>query len=58
MKVEFYLSIGLAGADRTDIVELPDSYSDEDIEDEYQEWKGGYMDTCWNKLESIKNKDV
>lgn len=51
MKVEFYLSIGLAGADRTDIVELPDNYSDEDIEDEYQEWKGGYMDSYWNKLD-------
>lgn len=35
MKVEFHLSIGLAGASRRDIVEVPDDYSDEDIEEEY-----------------------
>lgn len=50
MRVEFYLSIGLAGATRTDIVEIPDHCSEADIEEEYQTWKNDYTEGYWNKI--------
>lgn len=55
MRVKFYLSIGLAGATRTDIVEVPDNFSEEDIEEEYQIWKNDYIEACWDILEEVKN---
>ncbi|MGP5203675.1 DUF7167 family protein [Psychrobacter aquimaris] len=53
MRVKFYLSIGLAGATRTDIVEMPDDSSENDIEEEYQTWKNDYIEGYWDKISEV-----
>lgn len=55
MKVEFHLSIGLAGASRSEIVEVPDDFLEEDIEEEYQDWKNNYIEGYWTILDEVKN---
>ena len=55
MKVKFYLSIGV-GEGQEEIVDLPDDYIDDEIEDEFLEWRAGYIDGCWIKLgEELNN---
>ena len=49
MKVKFYLAIG-NGEGQEEIVDLPDNYTDEDIEEDFLEWRAGYLDSCWEKL--------
>lgn len=56
MKVEFFLSIGLAGASRSEFVELPDNYSGADIEEEYQAWKNDYVEGYWNKISEVADE--
>ena len=53
MKVKFFLSIGLAGANRSDVVTLPDDYSEDDIEEEYQTWKNDDVEGYWDKLSEV-----
>ena len=50
MQVKFYVSVG-TGEGQEEIVELPDGYTDEEIEEDFLEWRAGYVDSCWIKLE-------
>lgn len=50
MKVEFTLGTGFANAVHKEIVDLPDDYSEEDIEDIYQEWANNFLDKSWSIL--------
>lgn len=56
MKVEFHLSIGLAGANQSEIVEVPNDFSEDDIEEEYQEWKNGFIEAYWKILDGVKDE--
>lgn len=46
-KVEFSLSIGLAECKRTEIVEYYHEATDEEIEEDYMEWRNNYLDGGW-----------
>ena len=37
MEVKFYVSVGI-GEGREEILELPDDYTDDEIEDDFLEW--------------------
>ena len=50
MKVKFYVSVGV-GEGQEEIVDLPDDFTDDEIEDEFLEWRAGYLDSCWIKLD-------
>ena len=51
MKVKFKFGTGYAGADHEDIAELPDDYTDEQIEAEWKEWVWNNVDGYWKKFE-------
>lgn len=57
MKVEFYLGTGLVGGERTEVIELPDDYTEDDIEAEYQEWVHNFLDKSWHILEGDNDVD-
>lgn len=50
MQVKFYMSVGISEG-QEEIVELPDDYSDDEIEEDFLEWRAGYIDSCWVKLD-------
>ncbi len=50
MKVKFYLSVGV-GEGQEEIVDLPDDFTEGEIEDDFLEWRAGYLDSCWIKLD-------
>ena len=50
MLVKFYVSVGI-GEGQEEIVELPDYYTVDDIEADFLEWRDGYVDSCWIKLD-------
>jgi len=56
MKVKFYLSIGYQDAIQEDVVELEDGSTDEQIEEEYQEWKNDLIDGYWKKEKTAKEE--
>ena len=51
MKFRFSLSIGIAGAIQEEIVDIPDDWAEEDIEEEYQLWSINYLDGGWKEME-------
>lgn len=53
MKVEFILDTGFAGATHKELVELPNDYTEDDIEEMYQEWANNFLDKSWYILEDI-----
>ena len=53
MQVKFYVSVGI-GEGQEEIVELPDDYIDDETEYEFLEWRAGYLDSCWIKLDGGK----
>ena len=53
MKVEFILGTGFAGATHKELVDLPDDYAEDDIEDMYQEWANSFLDKSCHILEEI-----
>lgn len=57
MKVEFYLGTGLVGGERTEVIEIPDDYTEYDVEAEYQEWVNNFLDKSWYILEDNNNVD-
>lgn len=58
MEVKFYVSVGI-GEGQEEIVELPDDYTNDDIEEEFLEWRAGYVDSCWIKLdEDVNNESI
>ena len=57
MKVEFILGTGFANAIHKEIVDLPDDYSGEDIEDIYQEWANEFLDKSWSILGDDDERD-
>ncbi|MDF2563724.1 MAG: hypothetical protein K0Q53_119 [Massilibacillus sp.] len=50
-KYKFYASTGYVGAEREDIVELPDDYTEEDIQEEFDAWLGNNVELTWYKME-------
>ena len=44
------MSVGI-GEGQEEIVELPDNYTDDEIEDDFLEWRAGYVDSYWIKLD-------
>ena len=50
-KIHFYLGIGINNADREEVVEFEDNATDEEIGDEYEDWKNNYIDASWWKEE-------
>lgn len=57
MKDEFLLGTGFAGATHKEIVEVSDDYSEDDIEEMYQEWANNFLDKCWIILEKPDERD-
>ena len=58
MQVKFYVSIGI-GEGQEEIVELPDDYTNDDIEEEFLEWRAGYVDGYLIKLgDGLNNSDL
>lgn len=53
MKVEFILGTGFAGAIHKELVDLPNDYTEDDIEEIYQEWANNFLDKSWSILEDI-----
>jgi hypothetical protein len=51
MKVKFHLTIGFAGADHEDEVELPDEFTDEQIEEELRDWAHNYIEYSFEKIQ-------
>lgn len=51
MKIEYTLSIGFSNAKHKETVELPDEYTDDEIEADYDGWCQNYLDGGWVKLE-------
>lgn len=50
--VEFFIGIG-EGMVR-EIYEFPTSFTDDDIEEEFQEWRAGKIDAGFNKIQQEK----
>lgn len=50
MKVRYHLEIG-NGEGQYEVVELPDNFTEEDIEEDFLEWRAGYLDSCWEILD-------
>lgn len=50
-KVKFYLSIGFQDASYEEIIEFEDDITREEIEEEFQDWKNGYIDMGWHDME-------
>ncbi len=46
-KFEFVLETGFAGAVHRDIIELPMELTEEEIEEEYKDWKNDKIDGYW-----------
>ena len=46
-KYQFYLGIGFAGVGHTEIVEVPDDITEEDLKNYFQDWVSNYLDACY-----------
>lgn len=46
-KIKFFLSIGYSNAVQEEEVEYPDDVTEEEIKEDYQEWKNGIIDGNW-----------
>lgn len=57
MKVHFTLSIGIANAKQQDTVDIPDDYTDDQINEEYQDWLSNYLDGGWHKVEDGEDQE-
>lgn len=51
MKVKFSLGIGIHNATHKEEVELPDDYTEDQIEEVYLDWRSNYLDGGWTKLD-------
>lgn len=56
MKVKFMLGTGLIGSYREQVFGLPNDYTEDDIEAEYQEWVNDFLDKSWVVLEEKQNE--
>ena len=50
-KIKFYLGIGYSGATHEEVVEYEENTTDEKIEEDFQEWENGYIDSNWSEAE-------
>lgn len=52
MKINVWLGIGFGeGASHEDVLELPDTATDEEIEEEVNEWAQNYIETGWRRVD-------
>ncbi len=50
-KVKFYLGTGFSGASHEEIMEYEDDVTDEEISEDFEDWKNDRLDTSWRDLE-------
>lgn len=50
MKIKVHLSIGFPTATHTDILEMDDDYTEEDIHREVEEWANNYIEISWDEV--------
>jgi hypothetical protein len=50
VRVRFTCSIGFNNANQEEIVELDDDLTDDEIEEEYGQWRANFLDGCWTRL--------
>lgn len=48
---EFVLEIGFAGSVHRDIIELGADLTEDEIEEEYQTWKGNLIEGYWREIQ-------
>lgn len=53
--VEFFIGIGEGTV--KEIYEFPTSFTDDDIEEEFKEWRAGKIDAGFNKIQQEKEAD-
>lgn len=51
MKVKAYVTMGLVGCKREEILDLDDDLSDEDIDESVKEWMFNVIEWSWKKQE-------
>lgn len=51
MKVKFMVGVGYSGCNKEEEIELPDDYTEEDIEKELNEWIWDYIDSGYEVIE-------
>ena len=49
-RFKFYLSIGYANAAHEEIVEIPDDYTDADIDEMFDVWVQNYIDAGYEEI--------
>ena len=49
-RFKFYLGIGYANAAHEEIVEVPDDYTDEDIDEMFNGWMWNYIDVGYEEI--------
>lgn len=57
MKVEFILDTGFVGATHKVVVDLPDDFREDDLEEYYQDWKNDLISGYYNILQEGGNAD-
>ena len=50
-KVKFYLGTGFSGAVHQEIMEFEDGTTDEEVNEEYEQWKNDHLDASWWDVE-------
>lgn len=51
MKIKASCGFGFAGAHREEVLELPDDYDDQEIDDEVWAWASNYLDYGWEAID-------
>lgn len=50
-RIEFYADLGYVGADCKEIVEVPDDYTEEDIEEMFEYWLSNHLECGFIEIE-------
>lgn len=51
MKVKYHLTIGFPGADHTEVHEVPDDWTEEQIDADMKEWAFNYIEYSFHKID-------
>lgn len=51
-KIRFYCGMGYVGCDREEIVEYPDTATEEEIDKGLTEWIFETIESCWEEVET------
>lgn len=50
MQISVSLGIGYAGANHTDVLDIGDSATEDQINEEVQEWANNYIEISWKRV--------